>query len=139
MRRCQSNSDVKYTGVTRGFFFQAEDGIRAAEESRGLGDVYKRQGSARARCWEKGKKGRQNRERNGSKAESLCGDGIPFRPTPTCFASNPHARPNVCLFYTSDAADDLRRVDLGGPRHIKKKTTSRPSHYFTLSLRPPVV
>ena len=27
------------------FFFQAEDGIREAQESRGLGDVYKRQGS----------------------------------------------------------------------------------------------
>ena len=26
-----------------GFFFQAEDGIRDAQESRGLGDVYKRQ------------------------------------------------------------------------------------------------
>ena len=25
------------------FFFQAEDGIRYAQESRGLGDVYKRQ------------------------------------------------------------------------------------------------
>ena len=32
------------------FFFQAEDGIRDAQESRGLGDVYKRQtlGSARS-------------------------------------------------------------------------------------------
>ena len=28
------------------FFFQAEDGIRDAQESRGLGDVYKRQGHA---------------------------------------------------------------------------------------------
>src|SRR5678816_4824041 len=28
------------------FFFQAEDGIRDAQESRGLGDVYKRQPSA---------------------------------------------------------------------------------------------
>src|SRR5678815_3604625 len=28
---------------TIGFFFQAEDGIRDAQESRGLGDVYKRQ------------------------------------------------------------------------------------------------
>ena len=28
------------------FFFQAEDGIRVAQESRGLGDVYKRQGHA---------------------------------------------------------------------------------------------
>eukprot|EP00658_Telonema_sp_P-2_P062389 TRINITY_DN51058_c0_g1_i1.p2 TRINITY_DN51058_c0_g1~~TRINITY_DN51058_c0_g1_i1.p2 ORF type:complete len:105 (+),score=29.32 TRINITY_DN51058_c0_g1_i1:78-392(+) len=30
------------------FFFQAEDGIRDAQESRGLGDVYKRQ--AKIRC-----------------------------------------------------------------------------------------
>src|SRR5665811_2536383 len=28
---------------------------------------------------------------------------------------------NVCLLYTSDAADDLTRVDLGGRRIIKKK------------------
>ena len=28
------------------FFFQAEDGIRDAQESRGLGDVYKRQRKA---------------------------------------------------------------------------------------------
>ena len=27
----------------KSFFFQAEDGIREAQESRGLGDVYKRQ------------------------------------------------------------------------------------------------
>ena len=26
------------------FLFQADDGIRGAQESRGLGDVYKRQG-----------------------------------------------------------------------------------------------
>ena len=31
------------------FFFQAEYGIRDAQESRGLGDVYKRQGKARIR------------------------------------------------------------------------------------------
>mgnify|MGYP007068841300 CR=1 FL=1 len=30
------------------FFFQAEDGIRDAQESRGLGDVYKRQASGAA-------------------------------------------------------------------------------------------
>ena len=35
-------------GVVIGFFFfQAEDGIRDAQESRGLGDVYKRQGYVR--------------------------------------------------------------------------------------------
>src|SRR5665811_54695 len=28
---------------------------------------------------------------------------------------------NICLLYTSDAADDLTRVDLGGRRIIKKK------------------
>ena len=28
---------------------------------------------------------------------------------------------NVCLLYTSDAADDLLCVDLGGRRIIKKK------------------
>ena len=31
------------------FFFQAEDGIRDAQESRGLGEVYKRQVAGRAR------------------------------------------------------------------------------------------
>ena len=34
-------------GVNCSFFFQAEDGIRDAQESRGLGDVYKRQGLQR--------------------------------------------------------------------------------------------
>ena len=29
--------------LSRCFFFQADDGIRCAQESRGLGDVYKRQ------------------------------------------------------------------------------------------------
>ena len=31
------------------------------------------------------------------------------------------ARPNICLLYTSDAADDLLCVDLGGRRIVKKK------------------
>ena len=35
--------DIIYLGVCFFFFFQAEDGIRDAQESRGLGDVYKRQ------------------------------------------------------------------------------------------------
>ena len=37
---------MKGTGLFVFFFFQAEDGIRDAQESRGLGDVYKRQVSA---------------------------------------------------------------------------------------------
>ncbi len=32
-----------YISTSTVFFFQAEDGIRDAQESRGLGDVYKRQ------------------------------------------------------------------------------------------------
>ena len=35
--------DVYYGYLFYFFFFQAEDGIRDAQESRGLGDVYKRQ------------------------------------------------------------------------------------------------
>ncbi len=35
--KCNIINDVLF------FFFQAEDGIRDAQESRGLGDVYKRQ------------------------------------------------------------------------------------------------
>ena len=31
------------------------------------------------------------------------------------------AQPKLCLLYTSDAADDLLCVDLGGRRIIKKK------------------
>ena len=31
---------------------------------------------------------------------------------------------NVCLLYTSDAADERSSVDLGGRRIIKKKKTS---------------
>ena len=34
---------LKRNPFSRIFFFQAEDGIRDAQESRGLGDVYKRQ------------------------------------------------------------------------------------------------
>src|SRR5450756_1201746 len=35
--------------------------------------------------------------------------------------------PNTCLLYTSDAADDLLCVDLGGRRIIKKKKKSKPA------------
>ena len=37
--------------------------------------------------------------------------------------SHPHY--NFCLLYTSDAADDLLCVDLGGRRIIKKKKTQK--------------
>ena len=34
-------------------------------------------------------------------------------------------RIGICLLYTSDAADDLLCVDLGGRRIIKKKTNKK--------------
>ena len=37
---------------------------------------------------------------------------------------------NTCLLYTSDAADDLLCVDLGGRRIIKKKKKNNNTSYF---------
>ena len=37
---------------------------------------------------------------------------------------HPSPRPKICLLYTSDAADDLLCVDLGGRSIIKKKKKS---------------
>ena len=45
-----------------------------------------------------------------SKAQSLC-----------LIGPNGAGKSTICLLYTSDAADDLGRVDLGGRRIIKKK------------------
>ena len=43
-RLAETMASADGEGLTYGcFFFQAEDGIRDAQESRGLGDVYKRQ------------------------------------------------------------------------------------------------
>ena len=85
------------------FFFQAEDGIRDLVRSRGLGDVYKRQGRDRPRRPDHGDReladpARLDRDR----AES----------------DSPHL---LCLLYTSDAADERSSVDLGGRRIIKQK------------------
>src|SRR5428012_24979 len=60
-----------------------------------VGDVYKRQGQALSRR----RRSRRDYRR---------------RPIAEC-------RPRACLLYTSDAADDLLCVDLGGRRIIKKK------------------
>mgnify|MGYP007068908883 CR=1 FL=1 len=40
------------------------------------------------------------------------------------------ASPPTCLLYTSDAADDLLCVDLGGRRIIKKKKTNQHKHTY---------
>ena len=84
------------------FFFQAEDGIRDLVRSRGLGDVYKRQLSDIAK----------SNDISLPDGERLDGD--------------PSAQLQLdqmlqaCLLYTSDAADDLLCVDLGGRRIITK-------------------
>ena len=85
------------------FFFQAEDGIRYAQESRGLGDVYKRQAP-----------------RGSLPYPPECRRMIVYEPIPVVSAATPNEPPR-CLLYTSDAADDLLCVDLGGRRIIKKK------------------
>ena len=38
-------------------------------------------------------------------------------------SAQPLGEPSVCLLYTSDDADDLHCVDLGGRRIIKKTNT----------------
>ena len=85
------------------FFFQAEDGIRDLVRSRGLGDVYKRQGL--------GKQG----------PKSLFGCLVRQVTNIQFYDHFRSPLPPTCLLYTSDAADDLLCVDLGGRRIIKKK------------------
>ena len=84
------------------FFFQAEDGIRDLVRSRGLGDVYKRQASDVCVFVDS------------ADAARLVSFHSPWEvivvPEGSWF----------CLLYTSDAADDLLCVDLGGRRIIKK-------------------
>ena len=86
------------------FFFQAEDGIRDLVRSRGLGDVYKRQGPQRGFQPQFVDDVAQYRCRGGQVVAYL---GVVLA---------------ACLLYTSDAADERSSVDLGGRRIIKKKT-----------------
>ena len=90
-------------------FFQAEDGIRIAQESRGLGDVYKRQGL---------RDGGTRRRRRPDATDAERG-AAQLR----CAAD----RAGLCLLYPSDAADDLPCVDLGGRRIITKKNNLTPT------------
>ena len=85
------------------FFFQAEDGIRDLVRSRGLGDVYKRQEVVSAP--------RVNEP-------ITTGDS---RISGNFTIQEGQDLANICLLYTSDAADERSSVDLGGRRIIKKK------------------
>ena len=82
--------------LTARLFFQAEDGILALVRSRGLGDVYKRQ--IDRRC--------------AADAPSC----VPSESSRRLCRSRSHS--TSCLLYTSDAADDLLCVDVGGRRII---------------------
>ena len=99
------------------FFFQAEDGIRYLVRSRGLGDVYKRQGILYS-------------------MQIVCIVELSQQIEPLLRATlaSQH-KPICCLLYTSDAADERSSVDLGGRRIIKQKnilkTQDRPYKYKT--------
>ena len=94
------------------FFFQAEDGIRDLVRSRGLGDVYKRQGRAPSIFfWIMRATPRLSQAPDELGASS------------TAF----WRKISACLLYTSDAADERSSVDLGGRRIIKKKKNT-PNH-----------
>ena len=84
------------------FFFQAEDGIRDLVRSRGLGDVYKRQDQ--------------------QFVADLVAEGVVDRLEVVQVDDRQGARrqAELCLLYTSDAADERSSVDLGGRRIIKK-------------------
>src|SRR5678816_1684099 len=71
--------------------FQAKDDIRYAQESRGLGDVYKRQKLQYVSMYQ-------------DTGLNVC--------MYVCM---------YCFLYTSDAADERSSVDVGGRRIIKKK------------------
>ena len=86
-----------------GFFFQAEDGIRDLVRSRGLGDVYKRQGLLFTEAC------------RGEGGFLVNKDGYRYLQDYGLGPAEP------CLLYTSDAADERSSVDLGGRRIIKKK------------------
>ena len=83
-----------------GFLCQAEDGIRDLVRSRGLGDVYKRQGSGAT-------------EDGWNLVSNPLPSAIDF--TEVTLGANTF---NGCLLYTSDAADERSSVDLGGRRII---------------------
>ena len=89
------------------FFFQAEDGIRDLVRSRGLGDVYKRQGLMRVVLLR------------------FLASVVFLSFAAPASAQWYGALYMGCLLYTSDAADERSSVDLGGRRIIKKKNRTR--------------
>ena len=110
-----------------GFVVQAEDGIRGLVRSRGLGDVYKRQGSD---CVPKDHESIVVGDLNIAPLEHdvwshkdllKIVSHTPIETEGLLRLQKKGKWTDVCLLYTSDAADDLLCVDLGARRIIKKK------------------
>ena len=107
---------------------QAEDGIRDAQESRGLGDVYKRQSGSDVTVYA------DYHEMLAKEKPDICAiateSGYHPRIAIDCLEAGAHVIcEKPCLLYTSDAADDLLCVYLCCRRIIKKK-----KYNFHLSL-----
>ena len=119
------------------FFFSSRRRHTRLVRSRGLGDVYKRQAPPTARTWPRPSPRRcctstvttptrasaphgwrsttgRRTTRTSSSTWSPTADAGTTRATT-------RASRSPCLLYTSDAADERSRVDLGGRRIIKKK------------------
>ena len=122
--------------VCRFFFFQAEDGIRDLVRSRGLGDVYKRQGVLFSGMMSGKSRSVSSRPNwamrpgfsmlSGKESSGLTSGTSPCWKAHASVSSE-HSRKvslsSPCLLYTSDAADERSSVDLGGRRIIKKKNS----------------
>ena len=93
------------------FFFQAEDGIRDRSPSRGLGDVYKRQCLVFPHTL-------------GDHMKAVV--RLIAHRSDDISRSDIQSKNDICLLYTSDAADEEDSVDLGGRRIIKKKKPPQP-------------
>ncbi len=101
------------------FFFQAEDGIRGGERSRGLGDVYKGRifqvtvpATIIRSAW-------RGEARKGSiPKRAMSNRDMALAIISQAQQASPKANGHTCPLYTSDAADDPLRADCGGCRTI---------------------
>eukprot|EP00658_Telonema_sp_P-2_P071795 TRINITY_DN61004_c0_g1_i1.p1 TRINITY_DN61004_c0_g1~~TRINITY_DN61004_c0_g1_i1.p1 ORF type:complete len:150 (-),score=19.19 TRINITY_DN61004_c0_g1_i1:67-516(-) len=117
------------------FFFQAEDGIRDAQESRGLGDVYKRQLGdkaqsewAKEQAYQQWPRPAQQHRRQSSRSihmQRRATSLTPLRMRARATTSGSEGQSHTCLLYTSDAADEEDSGNIGGGRIVKKKKDER--------------